>query len=144
MQIVINSHQIKYSYLKRPRKQYLAIKMPIGQMLKYGNMNYTVSGLFRDLPSNTHLPIELISLRPLDWKFTYEQENSWGYNLFDYYLWVPAHSKVTDIESTIKNIYLSAHPYYKNASQKEKDKVSFKLEPITDIHLYIRSTQMGQ
>ena len=111
-------------------------KNAIGRLLKLGKLDYTVSGVFKELPANTHLAIELITLRPLDWQFNYDQQNSWGYNMFDYYLRLPELSNVKNIESAIRNIYLSANPSFKNASEKEKAEIIFKLEPIADIHLH--------
>ncbi len=108
----------------------------IGQLVQMAKADYTIVGVFNDLPENTHISLQLILLRPADWKFTFDEANSWGYEMFDYYLKLPQSVNVADVEANIQRIYLASHPNYINANAAEKAKVKIKLQPITDIHLH--------
>jgi len=107
----------------------------VGKNIKIGGGNYTVAGVFKDLAQTTHLNADIVLMLPLKWKLDFDPANSWGYSLFNYYVSLPDNTNISQVESSIRKLYLANHPNYAGATEKEKSEIAFALEPITDIHL---------
>ena len=108
---------------------------PINQTVRMWLKDFTVTGVFRDLPETTHQRADAV-ISVLSWKsFSPGNLTSWGYKAYDYYLSLPPNASRTQLQDKIKTIYLDSDPGYKDASAATKSAIHFELEPITDIHL---------
>jgi putative ABC transport system permease protein len=114
---------------------------------------FYVAGVYKDLPSNTHLPIDML----LSWQtyyFYFENWNDitgtevirnpnahinnkpvtswdWGYNGYYTYILTRSGSDPLKIESEIAKIAVD----YTRKITEDNGKVEFHLQPVTDIHL---------
>lgn len=113
---------------------------PVGKVirLKDNQLDFTVTGVFNDLPANTHLRCDyLVSFENLDRIFGKGSSESWNqYNYFAYIKLHPAANR-NAVVSKIQAITVDL---------PGKNQVSFKkfeLQPITDIHFqHNRGNQM--
>ena len=98
-----------------------------------GKVDYTVSGIFKDVPSNSHLKFDvllsyqnLLSIRPP------EVLQSWGYTLFYTYLKLRPGADLVNFEENLDKL-VDIHAgemmnYYKLV-------VELKMQPLLEIHL---------
>jgi len=83
--------------------------------------NYKITGIIEDLPSNTHLPIDML------FSFNNAEERSgWAY----VYIMLENSS---DIDNLKKNISEFIKKY---ADESSRNKVNFDFQPLQDIHLH--------
>jgi putative ABC transport system permease protein len=103
---------------------------PVGQTIHLvdNNLDFVVSGVFRDLPDNTHLRIDyLISFSNLERIYGPGSRDSWGqYNYFAYVKLLDNTDRTT-AQNKIQKITVEL----KNRQVEFKD---LFLQPITDIH----------
>lgn len=101
---------------------------PIGKTLKQENTLYTVTGVFRDSPANTHLKLDMLisfsSLNALGWAIN----DNWGGNNNYLYVQLPPNTNLDAF-----NVKLHA---LTKSKLKGKVKNLFNAEPIKSIHLY--------
>jgi len=82
---------------------------------------YKVTGVIQDMPSNTHLPIDLL------FSFNNEEERSgWAY----VYILLEPNSNILNLETKIDEFI------QKYADEESAAKVGFEFQNITDIHLH--------
>ena len=82
---------------------------------------YKVTGILEDPPSNTHLPVNMLT------SFRNEAERSWwGYT----YLLVNEHASTEDLREKIENLMV------KNEGEQSRERTEYVLQPLTRIHLY--------
>ncbi|MBN2461484.1 MAG: ABC transporter permease [Candidatus Cloacimonetes bacterium] len=112
-------------------KKYFGDEDPLGKILLVNNAdNYTVTGVFADIPSNSHLKFNaLISLEQL-----YDDiPQNWG--LFSNYTYIRLEENTDPVQFTqkIRNLVMD-----KMGIDPEIHGMSFylNLEPVKDIHLY--------
>jgi putative ABC transport system permease protein len=114
---------------------------------------FCVTGVYKDLPSNTHLPFDMLLSWPTYYHYFQNWDNetgteviknpnayvnnrpitkwSWGYNGCYTYLVINPGTDPHQVESKINTI---AANYTKSISDND-GKAEFNLQPITDIHL---------
>ncbi len=114
---------------------------------------FCVTGVYKDLPTNTHLPFDMLLSWPTYYHYFQNWDNdsgtevirnpnafknnrpvtewSWGYNGCYAYLVTNPGTDTKLVESKIEKI---AVDYTKNITEND-GKASFHLQPITDIHL---------
>jgi len=108
---------------------------PINQSVRMWLKDFTVTGVFRDLPETSHQRADVV-ISVLSWKsFSPENLTSWGNKSYDYYLSLAPNTNTSQLQDKIKAIYLDSDPVFKDASVATKSAIRFELEPITDIHL---------
>jgi len=108
---------------------------PINQTVRMWLKDFTVTGVFRDLPETSHQRADVV-ISVLSWKsFSPGNLTRWGNKSYDYYLSLPPNTNTTQLQDKIKTIYLDSDPGFKDASAANKSAFHFELEPITDIHL---------
>lgn len=101
----------------------------IGKSIKIGKHLYSISGVIKDLPANTHLKVDMLlsfsSLTALGWDM-----NSWNGNNNYTYLQLAHHINLKDFNEKLKSL----------SKVILKDKITagnvFIAEPIKTIHLY--------
>jgi putative ABC transport system permease protein len=128
--------------------KYFGASDPIGQTLRLDNReDYRVSGIFRDIPANSHFHFDLIAaLASLD----ESRETVWGnFNFFTYLLLRPG-SDPSALQAKFPNfIRATLGAWVKQAIGRSYDellaagsRVEYMLQPLTDIHL--RSRLVGE
>jgi putative ABC transport system permease protein len=108
---------------------------PIGKTLTAGTESFEVTGVIKDLPTNSHFRFEAIAAR----NNLPKQLGSWGnFGVFTYLLF-PDNFDVKAFETKMQAMY-DAH--MKTIFGPLNIKIEYILEPITRIHLY--STNAGE
>jgi putative ABC transport system permease protein len=126
LQVILSEHVAR---------QIFGNQNPVNQTVRLWLKDFTVTGVFRDLPETSHQRADVV-VSALSWKnFSPSNLTSWGNKSCDYYLSFPPNVNITQLQEKIKTIYLDSDPGFKNASAANKSAIRFELEPITDIHL---------
>ena len=115
-------------------KRYFGNADPIGKMLKIDNViDVSVTGVFKDLPANTHLPFHMIGSFSGHW-FSRPQNQSWSNaSFFSYLLLKEGSDKAaveTKLQTAIKKVIPADNLWY-----------TFELQPLKDIHLYSKGIE---
>ncbi len=113
---------------ERIAKKYFSGLNPIGQHFKTGNTILSITGVFKDMPLNSHFHFDI--LRPFDVIKEFTPKDEWGN-------WLTIQS--TSIIQLNNRVSKSATeeklvPFIKQYLGKSTEK-RFYLQPITDIHL---------
>lgn len=115
--------------------KYFGKSDPIGKSLIVGDKAYEVTGVIKDIPTNSHFRFDALTSR----KNLPKELGNWGnFGVFTYLLF-PENFNVKPFESKIQEMYSK---YMASIFQKLNIKIEYKLEPITRIHLY--STNPGE
>ncbi|HPG39591.1 MAG TPA: ABC transporter permease [bacterium] len=122
-------------------KRYFPDTNPIGQVISIDENNQKttlkIAGIFKSLPSNTHLKMDLIAPIALAAKIYKEQEfmgfkwhafDSWERNAIQTYAQVQKDADIRNLTAQLKQI---SQPHLKNPGN-----VDYRLQSIRDIHLY--------
>ena len=119
-------------------KKYFGVKDPINRVLQIGKedyqKDYTVTGVFRDIPSNSSLKFDCLA----SFKNVYMKGNegnvSWSANNYETFVLLREGHTPQNLESQLPSIVEKyADSKYKSASGKSKTK--YFLQPMTSIHL---------
>jgi len=110
-------------------------KDPTGQTVRLWMKDFTVTGVFGDFSGTSSQRADAVISIP-SWKILSPGNlTSWGNKSYDYYLSLPSKTNIAELQDKIKSTYLDSAPGFEDVSEKDKAMISFKLEPITDIHL---------
>lgn len=113
---------------ERWAKKYFGKEDPIGKEILWNNMNlYTVRGVIKNLPENSHIKFDLISGFD-NWKNAYPPSFTWNNYYHNIYIEIIPGSDIKEIEQKIKNTL------FKHSSNKEHVN-GIILQSLTDIHL---------
>jgi putative ABC transport system permease protein len=108
-------------------KKYYGDEPAVGRSVRVNNEEYAVTGVVRDLPSNTHFNFEvLLSFREKNFAV-----NLWGWPNFLTYIKVMPGTDIQKLQSKFKSF---ADAHFPNEAN-ETYHTSFDLQPVTDIHL---------
>lgn len=101
---------------------------PVGEQLKVdGQYSCRITGVFKDIPENTHLRFSLLfSLSSLNWIMG---KNAWENHSFFTYLLLKEGSNPRDVESKLTVAYLKENRAVNQA------KCEWKLQPVGDAYL---------
>lgn len=120
---------------------------PMGKLVKVGNENLRVTGVYADLPFNTSFhnltfiaPWELY-VSTQDWIKAARDENQWGNNSFQLFAQVSDHVDIAKLNAKIKNV-----KYDKVDAEEKKFKAEIFLHPMKDWHLssnWVEGVQTG-
>jgi putative ABC transport system permease protein len=114
-------------------KKYFGNEDPIGKILKNnGKEDYQVTGVFEDLPANTHMQINaLMSFASLT-KLWNDPVLSWSWDGFMTYV-------LLDEKADVKNVAAKIPALAEKQAGEEMKRynagIKFQMQPITDIHL---------
>jgi putative ABC transport system permease protein len=114
-------------------KKYFGNVNPIGKILKNnGKEEYEVTGVFEDLPVNTHMQINaLMSFESLK-KMWNDPILSWSWDGFFTYVLLHEHA---DPEAVLAKIPALAEKQAGEEMKRFNAAMKFQMQPITDIHL---------
>jgi len=115
--------------------RYFGSADPIGKTLTAGNNTFEVTGVMKDVPSNSHFRFDGVASR----NNLPKQLGNWGnFGVFTYLLF-PENTDIKAVETKMQGMY---DAYMKTIFAAMNIKIEYILEPITRIHLY--STNAGE
>jgi putative ABC transport system permease protein len=107
---------------------------PIGKVLEYSgypgdDMSFTVTGVFRDLPGNTHFAFEFLA--------TFKSIETWGEITWGSYkpIWTYVQLDNPDAAKTLEQKLGAFADKYDQGRRQENKSFDFKTEQISSIHL---------
>lgn len=114
--------------------RYFGNENPIGQILKIDNRyDLEVTGVFEDLPSNTHIDFEVVGAFPTI-PFGKPERLSWGNASFYTFLLLHDGVQAADLEQKIATAATTHIP-------EDRLWFDFKVKPLLDIHLYSKGVE---
>jgi putative ABC transport system permease protein len=119
-------------------KKYFNNENPIGKTLQYDNndgtfASYKVTGVFEDVPSNSHLAFNsLVSFKTLELLFGAQGVANWHNAGSFVFVQLKENTNAKNFEKKITHLYDKYAEQYKNV----KASIIINLEPLTDIHLH--------
>jgi putative ABC transport system permease protein len=120
---------------KSSAKKYFGNEDPFGKnfILTHGNfgeMNFKITGVFKDVPENSHIKFEfLLSLQTLD-DFDNNNANNWGWNAFNTFVLLSHKADPSLLESKFPQMVKKY-----DGPSKEYTRKLF-LQPLRNIHLH--------
>ena len=115
-------------------RKYFGNANPVGKILfKYPAFEYTIEGVFKDIPAQAHFSAEVLLSFHDDMHLPPPAKAQWGETGFYTYLKLDENTDVKQVESAINNIVAE-----NKRIQFEKGAVShlYHLQPLNDIHLH--------
>ncbi len=114
-------------------KKYFGNENPIGKTIKdNGHTDYEVTGVFQDLPVNTHFKIDAVMSFESLKKLWNDEITSWNWDGFFTYIELDEHAEVKGVEAKLPALTEKI-----NGEQMKRFNagMTFNLQRITDIHL---------
>ncbi len=103
---------------------------PIGKTMNYENKyTFTVSGVIEDLPPTSHFGVDLLASIDAENQLNPNMMTKWWNSGSSFYYNLPANTNIKALERKIDAVYMKEKP-------KEYGESKFKLQPLSDIHLY--------
>ena len=106
----------------------------IGEMLNFpdDSLLFQVTGVMEDIPSNTHLKMDiLLSINKLT-ALGYYMESWWSFNTYTYIRFKP-NTNIESFRSEVKDI---SRKYIKDQEDGSGYRQEYSIQPIKDIHLH--------
>jgi putative ABC transport system permease protein len=114
---------------RRTAEKYFGRTDPIGKTLTTGNTTFEVTGIIKDVPSNSHFRFDAVASR----SNLPKQLGNWGnFGVFTYLLF-PENFDISSFETKMQGMY-DAH--LKSIFGPLNIKIEYILEPLRRIHLY--------
>lgn len=105
---------------------------PIGKKFNYNNEDFVVTGILKDIPANSHLQFHILLNYNKYIQITNNAANtSWGWSDFYTYLLLKPHADVSALQAKMPAF---AERYIGGEMKKDGYSVSFRLQPLKDIH----------
>lgn len=116
-------------------KKYFGETNPLGKILVVdGKKNLKVTGVFRDLPENSHIKFDILFSYFFKAPYDGQWNSLWDWSWPEYYTYVLL-APGTDIPNLETKLAALADKYLSKLTIGGDRKQSFVLQPITDIHL---------
>jgi putative ABC transport system permease protein len=114
--------------------KYFGKQDPVGQTITVdGKTDYTVTGIFQDVPSNSHLKFDiLLSYQNLFSIYGPEVLQSWGHTGFFTYIRFRPDANPASFEKKMEKL---VETHANEMMSFYKVKIELKMQPLTDIHL---------
>ena len=120
---------------ERAARKYFGTTEVIGRVLTIFEKDYMVSGVFRDMPGQSHFHLDVLCSFA---SFERYQQPNWGINVFKTYILLRPGARVKGLESKltdmVKNHMFDSLEEYEAVVAKG-DYTRFPLQPLLDIHL---------
>jgi len=109
---------------------------PINKTIHWNGMgDYVVTGVFKDLPSNSHMKFDFL----ISWLTVYGESSYWNWDGFFTYILLEPGSNRQSIEGIIQDVLSKK---MNEASPEGRVKSKFELQALSDIHL--KSDLLGE
>jgi putative ABC transport system permease protein len=120
---------------EKTARKYFGNKNPLGEILHYeDSLLLEITGIFADLPSNTHLKVDFIStMAAFGQRYGKDKFDFWGWDLAYTYLLLPPHVNTTILKENLP-AFFSKHTSFLQESRGFTYQAS--LQTVTDIHLH--------
>ncbi|MEZ4974184.1 MAG: FtsX-like permease family protein [Cyclobacteriaceae bacterium] len=116
-------------------EKYFGTHSPVGQTIRFNDTDLLVTGVLKELPSNTHMKFDfVIPMSGLKFSGAFRNLsvlNSWDVDWFWNYLLISDGEAVEKIENGITSLAQEQNP-----EQTKEHNVRFALQHLTDIHLF--------
>lgn len=138
----------KYTVLNGPNNvtisqkialKYFGEKDPIGEILEHNDTEYTITGVYEDIPQNSHFHFDII-FPLISWYDPGKQ--SWGSNNYLTYFKIQANADIESFSEKFKEVirkYIAPlYVQYRGGTIEEyleESTLSFPIQPLKDIHL---------
>ncbi len=127
-------HPYSIVFSEAMAKKYFGDDDPLGRVVHFEgdgfqSKEFTVTGLMRDLPKNSHFEIDFMAPFATNLELCGRDINSWDYQSYYTYLLVSEGTVPTQLEEKINSI----------VSTLRDGEASLRLQPLTDIHLFSNS-----
>jgi len=121
-------------------KKYFGDQPALGKIIGVdGNENYTITGVAKDAPSNSHLQFDfLISYETVKWWTGGDAETSWWFNHYYEYVLLEPGTNITSFNQKFAKAFERERG---KINQEESSKQEFYLQPLVDIHLHSKLDQ---
>ncbi|HSF55464.1 MAG TPA: ABC transporter permease, partial [Algoriphagus sp.] len=114
-------------------KKYFGNEDPIGKTLKAnGNLEFEISGVFEDLPVNTHMKIDVLGSFITLEKLSNDPFLTWNWDGFLTYILLDENTNPDSFEAKLPDFVQKQHG---EELKKFNAGVEFHLQPVADIHL---------
>ncbi len=115
-------------------KKYFGSVNPVGKMLfKYPSFEYTIEGVFEDIPAQAHFGAEVLLSFHDDMLLPPPAKAQWGETGFYTYLKLDKNADVAQIEKGINTLVAESQSSY---FEKNNVQHKYHLQPLNDIHLH--------
>jgi putative ABC transport system permease protein len=119
---------------RRTAKKYFGNEDPMGKTLTVSERyQFKVSGVFRDMPSNSHFVMDAVVPYATYFRITNSNINGWRSNYSYTYFLLGAGADPEVVENKIEPLIVA--PLYKAAGVEKPQPKLFFIQPITEIHL---------
>ncbi|QHT68314.1 FtsX-like permease family protein [Rhodocytophaga rosea] len=109
-------------------QKYFGREDPIGKIIKLNNTPYTINGLIKDPPANSHVHFSclasLVTLEQFPWM------QNWGITSLWTYVLVKPQTSIAALEKKLPAFVEKYH------GEGYSERISYQLQPLIDIHLY--------
>ncbi len=119
----------------RSAKKYFGDSDPMGRSLTISGQDYKVTGVFKDMPSQSHFHFDVLCSFI---SFEQYREPAWGINVFKTYVRLRSGARIDVLESQLADIvknHMFHTPEAYAALIARGDYTKFLLQPLTEIHL---------
>ncbi|MFH1197136.1 MAG: ABC transporter permease [bacterium] len=120
---------------QKTAKKYFGNLNPVGKVLTIFNKDYAISGVFKDMPNQSHFHADVLMSFA---SFERYQKPAWGLNVFKTYILLKEGCTAKELEvklkQIVKNNMFDSSEKYESVIAKG-DYTKFLLQPLTDIHL---------
>lgn len=114
---------------EKTANKYFRGENPIGQTVSFwGETDYTITGVFEDIPKNTHLHFDFLGSFE---NFHRRHQNQWGISNYFTYILLAENASIQSVESRLPE-FIDRH---KGPEARRLYKFNFIFQPITRIHL---------
>ena len=116
---------------ERAAERYFGSSDPMGQTINVaGRADFTVTGIFEDLPDNTHMKFEIVtSINVIPMLMGPDELESWSSNNYYTYLRLPESYNPADLEAKFEDFII------KYQGEDAPRGTALNLQALTDIHL---------
>jgi putative ABC transport system permease protein len=114
-------------------KKYFGNENPVGKTLKAnGNLEFEISGVFEDLPVNTHMKIDVLGSFITLEKMSNDPFLTWDWDGFLTYIILEENIDAKSFEAKLPDFVQNTHG---EDLKKYNAGIEFHLQPVADIHL---------
>ncbi len=111
-------------------KKYFGEENPLGKIISQDNYDFTVTGVVKDLPKQSHLTMNFLASVSSFQTINNDMLSKWHKTAFCYYFLLPDEMNKKGIETHLTKSFAEG-----NGIPKDKSEFELYLEPLGDIHL---------